>query len=1597
MKRALSLILSLAMIFSSLCITGITLSAETVSGTCGDNLTWTLDTETGVLTIDGNGKMNDGTPWNSYSDYIQEVIIGNSVTSIGSLAFSSCMGLTSVTIPDSVTSIGDNAFCYRSQYGYYHLPDLIIKCNKDSYAHTYAKNRSFDYVLLDGSVITGKCGENLTWMFDETTGVLEISGEGDMYDGSNSTWQLSCITEVLIGDAVTSIGSAVFQSCTHIRSITIPDSVTSIGDSAFAYCYGLERISIGEAVETIGKGAFYECSQLSEINLPDSLKSIGADAFYECMGLKSIAIPESVTEISSGLFYFCTGLKSITLPDTLKKICNGAFTYCDSLEDPEIPASVTEIGSWAFSYCWKISDIKLPEGIISIGEYAFQECSIKEVTIPASVTSIGSRAFDSSSVTIKCYENSYAHTYAVDNEIPFELLHTCVFTSYTSDNNYTCTEDGTKTAYCDNGCGATDTVVDEGSAAHRYTTEEILREPTCASQGYKLLFCDCGARKTEVIAEADHVFTVYTYNNNASCTEDGTESAFCDYGCGILDTRSLKGTMIEHKFTDYVYNNDATCTADGTESASCDYGCGIIDTVTAKGTMIAHNYSSEVTLEPTCTAEGIETYTCTGCSDRYDIAIPVIPHSYAEEILEESTCSTHGLALYVCDCNAFYKVDLPLEEHPYGDWTTVTAPTDFTAGEEQRVCSACGSVESREIPVLPKPEISVDNYIVTISNADYIKDMRYAPGEYTTTAEIKAAEGNVALSNSIVTKNTVDGSFVYTMPNGGYFTIWVRMQDDRSYILPLDLTSITPSVTANGVTVTLHDLYNVKDFYVAEGEFETYREIKDNGYVFSATSAKIGTRHDYTCTVKEPGVHTILIRYNDGTTALFHETLTVEEPVFITNGLQVTISNIPDVKVIRTAYGEYTTPGDTKRAAGARNFSNKSVIRNAESYMIQYREEGRVTITVEYNNGYVKVFHYDVVKKAPTVEQYDNAVTFGKLDGLKVIRYAVGEYATASEIKNAPGSKYRKPDAIVDGKITISDLIVGETYTFCVQYDDESYYFCNNGNVIKDMKINGNDISRYTIVYSENEIDSVAEAASDLQLYIEKATGASLPIVTDASSVSQYEILVGKTNREEKGAVSADRSFEDDQTYTWSVQGNYLVITGVDSDVDNGGIVNVNGTLNAVFMFGREVLNVREYIDDGELVVSIPGASIDIPDGYYHEDTVIFRTRTFYMKGSVNSSGQYKYTYSVELGDAYSGTPCLSDKGYISILISNVGKELSSKNYSRVNLSIADSPSYCTCTSCTDIYRQYSARSATLVLLVNTLAETYPDVEFVLCARDYASKPPRSITLRDNVIVEIYTISKCPAHDYDDTSCSMNNGFINDWGVISNGLSIEDNSGNFIYFLTPMPDWDSLLTNIRSFADAGAREICINSVFYGEDLPNGESPEINSDFGAVRAYMLSVLYMDPYMTEDEYYKELDGCLRAHYGDGWTYIREYLDIIAEAGNNKCHSFLAHPSGWYDNTEVAKIADYVDSLWESAKAVAESEELNRIELAEPSWAFLRQCATYDSMYTNGTEDQRAEYIERNEELYNAILDLRLLWTEGTLNPLDNYMSTTVPSNW
>ena len=141
-----------------------------------------------------------------------------------------------------------------------------------------------------------------------------------------------------------------------------------------------------------------------------------------------------------------------------------------------------------------------------------------------------------------------------------------------------------------------DKTIEGQKGDHSWNAGEVTTPATCTTEGVRTYTCtkDPAHTKTEPIPALNHLFGAYTFNNDATCTQDGTETAKCER-CNETDTRTRAGTKLGHLFETYVYNNDATTKADGTETAHCAHpGCTVTDTRTVKGTKLTEHTAETV-------------------------------------------------------------------------------------------------------------------------------------------------------------------------------------------------------------------------------------------------------------------------------------------------------------------------------------------------------------------------------------------------------------------------------------------------------------------------------------------------------------------------------------------------------------------------------------------------------------------------------------------------------------------------------------------------------------------------------------------------------------------------------------------------------------------------------------------------------------------------------------------------------------------------------------------------------------------------------------------------------------------------------------------
>ncbi len=410
------------------------------SGTCGENVTWTLTTD-GLLTISGQGAMGASDKnWANRSVAVKKAVVKPGVTSVISNAFKGCASLKEVVLPEGMETIGVQAFCDCYALESVSIPEGVREIGARCFHSCYKLTEAVlpQTVSAIGLAVFYHCS---------ALKKVELPVQITTMDTASMFSGCSQLTEVQLPDGVTKIGAYAFSGCTSLTTVKVPESVTSIGESAFNRCRNLEnlnlpagitgmeckntfngckkltlKIVVPDGTTKIGDGTFQDCEALTEIVLPDTVTEIGKNAFdgcknwsnatipskvtsigeyayRNCLQLKYAEIPADVIQIEKGTFYYCSALQSVTIPVGVKQIGMDAFGWCTALETVNLPDSVATIGSAAFRNCTSLNSINVPNGIQNIENKTFEDCnSLKKIALPESVRRIGEDAF------AKCYK-----------------------------------------------------------------------------------------------------------------------------------------------------------------------------------------------------------------------------------------------------------------------------------------------------------------------------------------------------------------------------------------------------------------------------------------------------------------------------------------------------------------------------------------------------------------------------------------------------------------------------------------------------------------------------------------------------------------------------------------------------------------------------------------------------------------------------------------------------------------------------------------------------------------------------------------------------------------------------------------------------------------------------------------------------------------------------------------------------------------------------------------------------------------------------------------------------------------------------------------
>lgn len=433
--------------------------------------------------------------------------------------------------------------------------------------------------------------------------------------------------------------------------------------------YNITEVIIKEGVTTIGNHAFHRLKELVKVTIPSTVKYIGEFSFYECVKLSTIELPEGVTSIGDCAFYGCESLLDITIPKNVTYIGVPAFSSCFNLQnifvDPE-NKKYTSVDGILFNKDKSVlirypSDkpdfyYTVPESVVEISSFAFDAAwNLLDITLPDSVLRIGSLAF---------YRT-----------IPYNTASNRQGGGIYIGNHLVEVYDEKITQF--NVKAGTVTIAEECFSNNPNLRKVIIPDGVISIGRSAFYYC---TRLSEIVLPES-----LKYVGDAAFTS-----------CKALKTIRYRGSEPDKKGINFGKYNDELLRA-AWEYDACNNG-------------VAHSYNTTGTaLEPTCTATGIETKTCTRCGHVITAELGMKEHSFGEWTIEVSaTCEGEGVSIRRCvGCEKTETKTIEPCGHSYSETAVVIEESYYKPGLTRTVCANCGDVIEGSIPSLKEQGVGI--------------------------------------------------------------------------------------------------------------------------------------------------------------------------------------------------------------------------------------------------------------------------------------------------------------------------------------------------------------------------------------------------------------------------------------------------------------------------------------------------------------------------------------------------------------------------------------------------------------------------------------------------------------------------------------------------------------------------------------------------------------------------------------------------------------------------------------------------------------------------------------------------------------------------
>jgi hypothetical protein len=472
-----------------------------------------------------------------------------------------------------------------------------------------------------------------------------------------------------------------------------------------------------------------------------------------------------------------------------------------------------------------------------------------------------------------------------------------------------------------------------------------------------------------------------------------------------------------------------------------------------------------------------------------------------------------------------------------------------------------------------------------------------------------------------------------------------------------------------------------------------------------------------------------------------------------------------------------------------------------------------------------------------------------------------------------------------------------------------------------------NGTSAYTIVIPDDPLPADKEAATVLQRYIARISGATLPVHSERDATKGAAIYLGRTAAAENLYDFKRLRYDG---YFIATAGSALYIAGAHG----------KGTVYGVYEFLDKYLGCKKFSSAPAYVPKT--STLLVAEGIYDLQLPAFAFRQSYYPPSADPEylewhrlhqfedlwGVWGHSYFkfVPPGDYFAAHPeyfaevkgqrkptqlCLSNEAVFRLTVAYLRAKMA-KTPDALYWSVSpnDGGGYCTCPLCRKTDAEEGGPQGSLIRFVNRVAAQFPDKVITTLAYGYTSKAPGLTRPAPNVYIMLSSIDVLRQQPLSEVlSGAAFRANLEAWAALTAHLFLWDYTTQFTSYLSPFPDYAQLQPNLQY-----VRRHSIQGVFeQGSGDTYGDMAEYNS-------YLQAALLWDPYADVSGLTAEF---CNGYYGPGaGPYISQYLNVLTHTlvESGKPLDIYGNPINEHNSFLAPEAVAQYEALMDKAAAAA-----------------------------------------------------------------------------